>query len=208
MLMEYMSECARLMDIHSGHTIPTSVILSSSPLSFSIAIASGIDTPNMQLRHLLLAVILAVPHSPTSAKNIEDIQGILSDTVVTTPDLCQILCHRNKDCVATIFHYECNECWQLDCVLDDWQPPGFTLYSYEVTDIYVICNSTVHRSIRIPEAGCNNLTASVTVSKAVRPTGTLDLTPPSVTVDSAAIDISTSLLRLGTIVIVVMASVA
>lgn len=154
----------------------------------------------MQLLSLFLGALLAALHCPTYAKNPEDIKGILSDTIVSTPEICRTLCVQNEECIYSLYYFECDECWQLDCSLNDRIFGGTADYLKPTTDYNFYCNETIADTINIPNTGCNNLTASATVTNIDQPTETGST-------DSAPLTTTTSLLRLGVIVAVVMALV-
>jgi hypothetical protein len=151
----------------------------------------------MQPPFLFAGAILAALHGTTSATNPEDLKGVLSDTIVPTPELCQSLCEKNNACFYSLYHLQCDECWQMDCSLGSRFFGGTTDYTKVTTDTIHTCNQTFVP--KVPTSECKDLTATATVTSTGAPTET-----GSGGKNAAALDTSVSLLSLGSIIAVAM----
>ena len=95
-----------------------------------------------------------------AAKNPEDVVGVISDTVVPDPEICRALCKENSECYSSLYNFECNQCWQMDCVsslvytgADDWTKPS--------ADVRYRCPS---EGAPVMPDDCGNITATATVT--------------------------------------------
>jgi len=116
----------------------------------------------------ITAVIAALSH-PINAMNPEDVKGVLSDTIVSTPDLCQSLCAENSACFYSLYHLKCDECWQMDCSAGNLIFFGTTDYTKPTTETIYYCNQTLIPEM--PGNGCTNLTATATITSSSQATG-------------------------------------
>ncbi|KAH7124519.1 hypothetical protein EDB81DRAFT_207826 [Dactylonectria macrodidyma] len=140
----------------------------------------------------IMAVAAALIH-PTKAMNPEDIKGVISDSIVPTPDLCQSLCSENSACFYSLYHLECNECWQMDCSAGNIAWTSATGYTKLTTETIYYCNSTLTPDM--PDNGCKNLTATATITSLSQATET-----GSKETDSAALGRTIGWIWSGTIV--------
>lgn len=110
--------------------------------------------------NLAFAAAAALLAPSVLAMNPEDVVGVISDTVVPDPDLCQSLCQKNKRCYFSLYHLECDQCFQMDCVSRnvyfgaiDWTKPSMDTRYY--------CDDE-----HLPESptDCGNITATATVT--------------------------------------------
>ncbi|KAH8911938.1 hypothetical protein BR93DRAFT_34377 [Coniochaeta sp. PMI_546] len=155
----------------------------------------------MQHPFLFAGAILAALHGTTYATNPEDLKGVLSDTIVPTPELCRSLCEKNSACFYSLYHLQCDECWQMDCSLGNRSFGGTTDYTKVTSETIHTCNQTFVP--KMPTSECKNLTATATITSAGAPTET-----GSGQKNSAVLGVRISLLSLGAAAVVAMISVA
>ncbi|KAH7115567.1 hypothetical protein EDB81DRAFT_819858 [Dactylonectria macrodidyma] len=89
----------------------------------------------------------------------EDLVGVLSDTIVPTAELCESPCDENELCLYSLYHRECNECWQMDCSADDGIWSNATEYKKITGQEFYYYEDDMRPEM--PEDGCANLTATV-----------------------------------------------
>ena len=124
----------------------------------------------MKFSFMSIAAVLAALSHPINAMNPEDVKGVLSDTIVSTPDLCQSLCTNNPACFYSLYHLKCDECWQMDCSAGDLVFFGTTDYTKFTTESIYYCNQTLVPEM--PGDSCTNLTATATITSSSQATGT------------------------------------
>lgn len=112
----------------------------------------------MKLQFALAAATLL---RPTLAMNPEDVVGVLVDAVVPNPDLCQALCQKNKQCFYSKYHFECDQCWQMDCSGGMYRTSGTVDYTKLTMETIFYCDPAT-----LPEmpTDCSNLTATATIT--------------------------------------------
>lgn len=102
--------------------------------------------------------------------NPEDVKGVISDTIVSTPDLCQSLCAKNSACFFSLYDLKCDECWQMDCSANDRVFFGATVYTKPTAEVIYYCNETLVPTL--PGDSCTNLTATATITSSSQATET------------------------------------
>jgi len=121
----------------------------------------------MRPQFILAATAAFLPR--TLGMNPEDVVGILSDTIVPNPELCQSLCQKDTKCFYSIYHFECDECWQMDCSGGMYVFGGTTDYTKLTTETIFYCDKTMLPTM---PKNCSNLTATATVTSLDEPTKT------------------------------------
>lgn len=118
-----------------------------------------------------LTAIIATLSQPIHARNPEDVKGILSNTVVPDPDLCRSLCIANADCFYSLYHLQCDQCWQMDCSAGSLWIGGTTDFTKPTMETNYYCNNSM-----VPEmpTDCKNITATATVTSLSQATETED----------------------------------
>ena len=109
-----------------------------------------------------ITAVIAALSRPINAMNPEDVKGVISDTIVSTPDLCQSLCTKNSACFFSLYDLKCDECWQMDCSANDLVFFGATVYTKPTTETIYYCNETLVPTL--PGDSCANLTATATAT--------------------------------------------
>ncbi|SPO01959.1 uncharacterized protein DNG_04632 [Cephalotrichum gorgonifer] len=110
---------------------------------------------------LILTGAVALLPAATHAMNPEDVTGVISNTIVPNPDLCEALCKKNAKCIYSLYHLECDQCWLMDCsggMFSFGSAIGVTKFT---TETAYYCNSTL-----IPDmpTDCGNVTATATIT--------------------------------------------
>ena len=94
----------------------------------------------------------------------DDIQGVLSDTIVPSGQLCQSLCDENDRCLSILYHYECDECWQLDCSTTDRSYDSSKVMQWKKTTGQEFSYCEDDQRPVLPKNGCSNLNATATIT--------------------------------------------
>ena len=117
-----------------------------------------------------ITAVIAALSCHINAMNPEDVKGVISDTIVSTPDLCESLCTKNSACFFSLYDLKCDECWQMDCSANNLVFFGATVYTKPTTETIYYCNETLVPTL--PGDSCANLTATGTITSSGQATAT------------------------------------